>query len=169
MGRRPVLERAPTTWCPGTYGDTYRRARSVGLGQRRHRKSLLSSSWYSSIAERLADPVQITSSLPESGPTSQYEPIWPGKAPKNAGLHLKLCNCWGLLPTKLRKLSYARLDRVYDVPLGLLRQVDPNPDGSSLELKRVSFDAMTGRIKRLRGEGLSTNWSTQAAAAVQQI
>ncbi|MCJ1288581.1 hypothetical protein MMC34_000109 [Xylographa carneopallida] len=93
--------------------------------------------------------VTVTSSLPESGLTPQYVPIWQGQAPKNSGLHLKLCNCWGLLPKKLRKVSYVRLDWVYAVPLEILQQVAPDPNGSSLELQRASFKKMMKRIGRL--------------------
>ncbi|MCJ1433077.1 hypothetical protein MMC27_002436 [Xylographa pallens] len=113
--------------------------------------------------------VTITSSLPASGLTCQYVPIWPGKAPAHSGLHIKLCNCWGFWATQLRKRSYVRLDQVYDVPLKILRQVDPNLDGSSLEVQQESFEKMIKRIEWLRNDGLSTNWPTQAAAAAPQI
>ena len=118
--------------------------------------------------DRLANPCQITSSLPASGPTSQYAPIWPGKAPARSGLHIKLCNCWGFWATQLRKRSYVRLDQVYDEPLKILRQVDPNPNGLSLEVKQKSFEKMIERIEWLRSAGLSMDWSTQTAAAARQ-
>jgi hypothetical protein len=88
---------------------------------------------------------QVTSTLPINYDMDHYLPIYPTKKFQKGGVQLKLCGSFEG-ETKLRLLSYIRIDNVKEVPLQILAE-SVRSDGLGVMLQEKSFRTLQNCLK----------------------